>query len=177
MWGALMKSRKEEIINLAIEYIETRGVHAFSYNDISKQLNITKASIHYHFPSKNDLILAVIEAYKVQLNRVVDHVSTVSDLKKRIFLFFQHHFDMLQSDNICAVYSLEMNIATLDSDIQVGVQSFLQREKDAVKSLLSGTEKEKEFEAMRLLSLFKGALVHRRVDKHVDVLAMVQSLM
>ncbi|HIE19064.1 TPA: TetR/AcrR family transcriptional regulator, partial [Candidatus Bathyarchaeota archaeon] len=35
------------------------GYGGFSYSDLSKALGITKASIHHHFPSKEELGLAV----------------------------------------------------------------------------------------------------------------------
>jgi len=39
----------EKILDLAELLIQTRGYSAFSYQDISEALEVTKASIHYHF--------------------------------------------------------------------------------------------------------------------------------
>lgn len=170
-----MKSRKQEIINLAIEYIEIRGVHAFSYNDISKQLHITKASIHYHFPTKNDLIIAVIETYQAQLEKVVNRVQPKQN-EASVIQFFQYHLEMLQPEHICAIYSLEMTIATLDESIQDRIRDFVIAEKKAIQSLLPEGANQ-DLNAMRLLSLFKGALVHRRVNTEVDVIEMIRSVL
>jgi len=52
----------EQILDLAETLIQTRGYSAFSYQDIADSLGIRKASIHYHFPSKTDLGIAVVEA-------------------------------------------------------------------------------------------------------------------
>lgn len=56
-----MRDTKNEIVVLADRFIRTRGFNAFSYADISKLLLVKNAAIHYHFPSKFDLGLAVIE--------------------------------------------------------------------------------------------------------------------
>ncbi|MEM6867960.1 MAG: TetR/AcrR family transcriptional regulator [Cyanobacteria bacterium P01_C01_bin.121] len=40
-----------------------RGYSAFSYADISKQVGIRKASIHYHFASKEALVQALVKRY------------------------------------------------------------------------------------------------------------------
>ena len=40
---------------VAEELIQVRGFNAFSYADIAAQLEITKASLHYHFASKAQL--------------------------------------------------------------------------------------------------------------------------
>ena len=52
---------KEKIVTEAITFIMTRGTNAFSYKDISKEIGIKTSSIHYYFPTKNDLIVAVLE--------------------------------------------------------------------------------------------------------------------
>jgi len=53
----------EQILDLAEMLIQTRGYSAFSYQDIADSLGIRKASIHYHFPSKTDLGIAVVDRY------------------------------------------------------------------------------------------------------------------
>jgi AcrR family transcriptional regulator len=56
-----MQDTKEKIVGMADQLIKTRGFNAFSYKDISDPLAIKNAAIHYHFPGKADLGLAVIE--------------------------------------------------------------------------------------------------------------------
>ncbi len=56
-----MEDRKTQILDIAEELILSGSYNSFSYNDISKQLGITKASIHHHFPAKEDLGVAVCE--------------------------------------------------------------------------------------------------------------------
>lgn len=54
---------KSRIVEIATELIQQRGYQGFSYQDIATRLDIKKASIHYHFPKKEDLGIAVISAY------------------------------------------------------------------------------------------------------------------
>jgi TetR/AcrR family transcriptional repressor of nem operon len=56
-----MEDRKTQILDIAEELMLSGSYNSFSYNDISKQLGITKASIHHHFPTKEDLGVAVCE--------------------------------------------------------------------------------------------------------------------
>lgn len=44
--------------------MQTRGYHAFSYADISEEVGIRKASIHYYFPGKSDLGAALASRYR-----------------------------------------------------------------------------------------------------------------
>lgn len=55
------------IIETAQELIQTRGYNAFSYADIAKQLQISTASLHYHFPTKADLCLRLVKQQRQNL--------------------------------------------------------------------------------------------------------------
>ncbi len=69
-----MEDRKTQILDIAEELMLSGSYNSFSYNDISKQLGITKASVHHHFPTKEDLGVAVCE----RLHRAMhDYLSGV----------------------------------------------------------------------------------------------------
>ena len=51
------------ILDVALDLLQRRGYGGFSYRDIAAQIGIRAASIHYHFPSKEDLGVALIERY------------------------------------------------------------------------------------------------------------------
>jgi AcrR family transcriptional regulator len=66
-------STKDKIINIASMILQDRGYNGFSYSDISKQLGIRNAAIHYHFPTKSDLGAAMIERYQSQFGSWMSH--------------------------------------------------------------------------------------------------------
>ncbi|KFJ90149.1 TetR family transcriptional regulator, partial [Pseudomonas sp. 1-7] len=51
------------MIQTAENLMRTRGYTAFSYADLSEAVGIRKASIHHHFPTKEDLGAAIVEEY------------------------------------------------------------------------------------------------------------------
>mgnify|MGYP001620026154 CR=1 FL=1 len=59
--------RKAEIIGLADQLVKSVGYEGFSYADLSAKLGITKASIHHHFPHKEDLGAALCDSYEEYL--------------------------------------------------------------------------------------------------------------
>ncbi len=61
---------KSKILNRAEDLFRQRSYSGFSYNDIAKPLGIKNAAIHYHFPSKGDLGVAIIQRYRRLLARV-----------------------------------------------------------------------------------------------------------
>ena len=72
---ALRSETAEKILDVAEQLIQTRGCSAFSYQDIADALKIKKASIHYHFESKTDLVIAVIERYTERFDEALKNIA------------------------------------------------------------------------------------------------------
>src|SRR5699024_11730842 len=66
-----------------LTFITTRGTNAFSYKDISKEIGIKTSSIHYYFPTKNDLIVAVLE-HVIQKNKEDRKRNNYSNMKSAL---------------------------------------------------------------------------------------------
>jgi TetR/AcrR family transcriptional repressor of nem operon len=64
-----VSNTRQQIIDKAAQLMLQRGLNGFSYRDISEPLGVKNAAIHYHFPSKADLALALIEDYQETLRR------------------------------------------------------------------------------------------------------------
>jgi len=54
-------STQQKLIDSARYLIQTRGYNGFSYADVADEVQVRKASIHHHFPTKADLARAVVE--------------------------------------------------------------------------------------------------------------------
>lgn len=57
-------TKAEDILRTARALIVQGGYNSFSYADISKVVGIRNASIHHHFPSKSDLVCALVAQYR-----------------------------------------------------------------------------------------------------------------
>lgn len=55
---------REKILASANHLLRSRGFNGFSYQDISRPLGIRNAAVHYHFATKADLAIAVIEDFR-----------------------------------------------------------------------------------------------------------------
>ncbi|MEE8583752.1 MAG: TetR/AcrR family transcriptional regulator [Acidobacteriota bacterium] len=104
--------RKEQILDVATELVQTRGYSAFSYQDLSDRLGITKASIHYHFPSKEELGKAVAERYSRQVSSYLDGVEAKSDGPwERLDGYLEMVLGIMKTrDRICAAGSVQSEI-------------------------------------------------------------------
>lgn len=68
-------STYERILDAASHLVQTRGYHAFSYADIADEVGIRKASIHYYFPGKTDLGVALVSRYRADFQRSVAQIA------------------------------------------------------------------------------------------------------
>ena len=59
-----LSSTPDAILTCARSLIVGGGYNGFSYADIAKVVGIRKASIHHHFPSKVDLVRALVARYR-----------------------------------------------------------------------------------------------------------------
>lgn len=58
-------SARERIISTAYELFTHRGIRAVGVDEIIARSGVAKATFYRHFPSKNDLVLAVLERREV----------------------------------------------------------------------------------------------------------------
>ena len=113
-----MNPTKQEIMKLGEMLIRTKGYHSFSYADISKPLEIKNAAVHYHFPTKTDLGVAIIEATIQDFVVLCEQVKNQSPMDKLIA--FISIYDRSKSMNrVCIVGALSPSYDSLPEEMQV----------------------------------------------------------
>ena len=66
-----MPSMKEKITRVAIELFHQKGYFATSVSEIAGQCGIQKASIYYHYPSKENILFHIQYAVIVTENHIL----------------------------------------------------------------------------------------------------------
>lgn len=64
------------VLDVAERLAQVRGFNGFSYADISREVGVTTAALHYHFAAKADLGHALVVRYT---DRFVDELARISD--------------------------------------------------------------------------------------------------
>lgn len=119
-------STRDKIIELAQEAIATRGYSAFSFRELAKDMGIKSASIHYHFPTKIHLGLAVAQTYRERLAQALGDIAqkcpNPSDALQNLIAIYRHEANTSQRMTVCTMLAAE--IKNLPSEIQVEMASF-----------------------------------------------------
>lgn len=58
-----LNATANKLLDVAESYTQTRGFNAFSYKDLQREVGVKTSSIHYYFPTKQDLALAMTQRY------------------------------------------------------------------------------------------------------------------
>ncbi|WP_447968701.1 TetR/AcrR family transcriptional regulator [Nitrospira sp. M1] len=112
-----MSDRKEQILDVAEELLQTRSFTAFSYQDLSDRIGISKATIHHHFPSKDDLSLALVTRHHMSLVSALETITKDhSDPWKQLEAYMQMVSQVMQSGHkICLTGSLQAEFASISN--------------------------------------------------------------
>jgi len=106
--------------------VQKNGYNAFSYGHLSVAVGITTASIHYHFPSKEDLGEALARRYRERFNSVLKQIEAENvDAETRIERYAEEFMQTLrQGGKICLCGMLASDYATLPENVQRETRAF-----------------------------------------------------
>ena len=115
----------QRILDIAERLAQTRGFNGFSYADIAEELAVTKASLHYHFPSKSELGRALIVRYQVAFGRALEAIDvesgTAAEKLKRYIALYD---GVLRDDRMCLCGMFAAEYATLPKPMQQELRRF-----------------------------------------------------
>ncbi len=117
----------EQILDLAEALIQTRGYSAFSYQDIADGLGIRKASIHYHFPSKADLGIAVVDRYIARFDTALAEIADDASKSSMAMLdlYVQPYLQFADTpDRVCLCGALAGEMLAMPPELRARVDYF-----------------------------------------------------
>lgn len=79
------KDTKSRIMDCAEQAIVQSGYGAFSFRDIAEAIGIKSASVHYHYPTKGDLAVAVMTRFTEAFRALLPDPS-LETLEPRVML-------------------------------------------------------------------------------------------
>jgi TetR/AcrR family transcriptional regulator, transcriptional repressor for nem operon len=159
------------ILDLAEELVQTRGFSGFSYADIAARLDVTPASLHYHYGSKADLGEALIRRYRTRFMTALDAVERESGQAPAMLdAYARIYAEVLRLERMCLCGMLAAGYETLPDPMRREVvQFFDENEKWLVRVLEQGrTEGTLAFSgpasvvAQSIISGLEGALLVAR---------------
>jgi len=164
---------KQQIVELSAGLLREHGFNGFSYLDLSRALGISKASVHHHYPKKDDLGLALCEWSDAWLIQGLEHFDTKGSsswnkLERYLQAAMKH---TLTDHKMCPISAFYSDLNKLSEPIKVALKALDDIELDWVAKVMREGEQAGEFikqddsRAMAALFIFscKGALYYARL--------------
>ena len=174
-----------EILNAAQMLMMDRGYNGFSFRDIATQVGIKSASIHYHYPTKADLVEATAKAYRETFSEVLSQLTltNASDLLRAYGTLFV--VTLRDQNGLCLGGVLAADAKTLPDQVRVEVERFFEFQNSWVANVLREgqeigqirAEIDPEVFAKMFVSSLEGAMmVSRCIRQHKDLEAALEQL-
>ncbi len=100
-------SMRETILNAAEARVRTGGFHGFSFRDIAADVGIKSASVHYHFPTKSDLVAAVAERYTDKARDRLTPASSPAEAVDKVAGLFRDALSVEDQMCLCGILGAE----------------------------------------------------------------------
>lgn len=114
-----MSVTRERILELGENLIRTKGYNAFSYQDISTELGIKNAAVHYYFPSKENLGTSIVKTNIQRFEEMIDNMhSRGFDEWQQLDTFIKIYIKSHREQKLCLIGSLGTDFNTLSQSTQ-----------------------------------------------------------
>ncbi len=117
---------RSRILDVGERLVQVHGFNGFSYADVAAELAVTKASLHYHFPSKAELGEALIARYAERFAQALAAIdANVTLAPAKLDAYASLYTEVLRQERMCLCGMLAAEYQTLPSPIRNAVVAFL----------------------------------------------------
>jgi len=158
-------SKKEEILDVAESMIRTSGYNGFSTRDIAISVGIKAASVHYHFPKKSDIGVAVTERYTEHFIQSLGEPASFKDKQHAPLATYIQVFRnaLIKDRKLCLCAVLGAETGGLPLDITAKTKIFFERNMEWLRSSFIAAfdipAKAAQKKAALVLSSLEGGLI------------------
>jgi TetR/AcrR family transcriptional repressor of nem operon len=168
---------RSRVLDVSERLLQVRGYNGFSYGDVARELGLTRAALHYHFPGKAELGQALVERYATRFAAALAALDAAApDAATRLRGYVDLYTDVLSADRMCLCGMLAAEHRTLPEPLQQAVCDFFAAHTAWLRTVLEegcadgslhcpGTA---EATASVVLGALEGAMLIARLDGDVS---------
>lgn len=175
---------RERILRAAQDLILSKGFPATTIDEVCERATVTKGGFYYHFASKDQLALAVVDHYFARISAALNEGphQQLDDPEKRVLAFIDHAIDVASGPMLkdgCILGVLTLDLAETHPDVRARIAhhfhalgSGLEQDLDAV---LAASHRKKKLDAGSLarqfLSVLEGSIVLSKAHARPELMA------
>ncbi|PJX22228.1 TetR family transcriptional regulator [Advenella sp. S44] len=171
---------REALLRIAAGLMRTKGYAAFSYADLVDDVGIKKASIHHHFPTKEDLGVAVVEEYISNIRGELANIEAKTEVTiERLEAFFALFRASAEVEMLPLCGALAAEMSALPEGLRRLTHVFFDMQIDWLSSVLQRGIEQGEIpagdgarkKAFAILSLLEGSCFINWATREEDLLS------
>jgi TetR/AcrR family transcriptional repressor of nem operon len=120
------QTTREQILDYAQKLIRLRGCNGFSYRDLAEHVGVKTSSIHYYFPSKDDLLYEAVRAYSTRTLAALREIDASLPADERLERYVDFPAEMSNGEEICLCGMLAADLASVPERVAHEIQGFVQ---------------------------------------------------
>src|SRR5579871_911245 len=167
-------SVREQIVSTADRLFYKQGYNLTGINQIIEEAGVAKASLYYHFPSKEDLCVAYLKRrYERWLAMLTKFLEGITDPKERIIKCFECRSEYLLDNDFSGCSYIRIIAEMPQRSAKINRQAILNKEKqrrffiEQVKRLKKTPSSINDL-ANTIFLLFDGATVQSQVYRELS---------
>jgi TetR/AcrR family transcriptional repressor of nem operon len=178
----MTSATRDHLLDAAEALVRSRGYAAFSYADIAGTVGISKPSIHHHFPTKEDLGVALVASYTDRFDaRLAAILEASSAGPARLRAYADLYLEGLRDERACLCAMLASDHAAVPERVRIGVAAFMERNVRWLARVVADGQGQGEFatalaprtEAETLYAALMGAMFAARSLGRLDAFQAV----
>jgi AcrR family transcriptional regulator len=140
-------ARRAQIVDCAIDTIAEMGFAKASVDQIAKRVGVSKGVITYHFPNKEEIVDAIIEAVGAAGRTYIEpRIKAETSAAGRLRAYIESHLEFIEAHRkpLIAMFEIAMNARRADGSLVLSPESLTRRAAD-LEGLLRAGQRSGEF--------------------------------
>lgn len=154
-----------KLMDVAERRVREAGYHGFSFRDLATEIGITSASVHHHFPTKLEMVVAIMQRYQERFAELVAPVpgETPEDVIEAYRSAVRR--GLRDGKGMCLSGMLGAESGGLPTALNEEIEQFFRAAIENLASRIGGPDAQER--AFRILATLEGGLILARAYGNV----------
>jgi len=162
---------KIELLHEASRMLLARGLNGFSLQELASSLNIKKASLYHHYPSKNALAIELYRFYQESFCSWIKKYEHLTPEKQVINYAHKLTDWIVKKQRICPVGALSLEWQLVDQNLKVEITKLHELHREWLTELFKRipTKIPRKDAVSSVMALIQGSIQIARIDDDPDL--------
>ncbi len=171
----MSSTTKEDLLHEASRMLLAKGLNGFSLQELATKLNLKKASLFHHYPSKNAL---AGELYRFYQTSFIDwtHAHAHLTAEKQILSYVEKLTNWIcQKQRVCPMSALSLEWDLVEPELQAEIKKLHKLQKEWLTKMFKDIQKESGLRVslqdavLQTMGLIQGSIQLARITNDTEM--------